>query len=137
MFSVANLPTLNAVLNAFSAIFLMGGYYFVRRRRIVAHKRCMLSAFGISTLFLVSYLIYHFQVGSIAFDGTEWIRPVYYAILISHIVLAAMILPLAIRTLYWAWRGKFAQHRRIAHWTLPIWFYVSITGIVIYWMLYQ
>lgn len=96
----------------------------------------MLAAFVTSSLFLTSYLIYHYQVGSVAFTGQGWVRPVYYVILISHIFLAAIILPMALLTLYRAFRGRFELHRRIARWTLPIWLYVSVTGVVIYWMLY-
>ena len=137
MIDLAGLPALNAGLNAAAALCLVGGYYWIRRRRIAAHKRLMLSALGISSLFLVSYLIYHFQVGSVAFTGTGWVRPVYYAILLSHILLAAVILPLAIVTLYRAWTERFESHKRLARWTLPIWLYVSVTGVIIYWMLYH
>ncbi len=137
MIDIADLPALNASLNAAAAICLVGGYYCIRRKRATAHKRWMLSALGVSTLFLASYLVYHFQVGSVAFQGTGWIRPVYYAILLSHIVLAAVILPLAVITLYRAWKERFESHKRMARWTLPIWLYVSVTGVVIYWMLYH
>ncbi len=97
----------------------------------------MLSAFATSTLFLLSYLIYHFQVGSVPFDGQGWVRPLYFSILISHIILAAAIVPLVLVTLVRALRGRFERHKRIARWTLPLWLYVSVTGVVVYWMLYR
>jgi uncharacterized membrane protein YozB (DUF420 family) len=131
------LPTVNAMLNAASAACLTGGYYFIRRRRIAAHRACMLTAFGLSTLFLACYLYYHAHVGSRPFLGTGWTRPVYFTILISHVILAALILPLAVTTLWRAWRGQFQRHRTIARWTLPAWIYVSITGVIVYWMLYH
>ena len=109
----------------------------VRRRRIAAHRACMLGAFTASTLFLVSYLFYHANVGSVPFTGVGTIRVVYFTILISHIVLAALILPLALVTLIQALRERFDRHVRIARWTLPIWLYVSVTGVVVYWMLYR
>ena len=139
MISVSDLPALNATLNATSTVLLSLGFYFVRRRQLTAHKRCMLSAFVTSTLFLASYLVYHFQVlpGSVRFGGTGWLRNAYYAILLTHIALAAVILPLALITLSRALKGRFDKHRQIARWTLPLWLYVSITGVVIYWMLYQ
>lgn len=131
------LPTLNAVLNATSALFLSIGYVFIRRRRVTAHLCCMLTAFVASTLFLVSYVVYHYQAGSRPFAGQGWVRGVYFALLISHIVLAAVIVPLALTTIYRAWQGTFDRHRRIARWTLPIWLYVSVTGVIVYWMLYH
>lgn len=137
MIELAGLPALNAGLNTAAACCLLVGYYAIRRRRVAMHKRFMGAALGFSGLFLTSYLIYHFQVGSVAFTGTGWIRPVYYAILLSHIVLAAAVLPLAAVTVYRAWRERFESHKRLARWTLPIWLYVSVTGVVIYWMLYH
>ena len=134
---VSALPALNAVLNATSAALLMVGYVFIRNRKIAAHLTCMLTAFGVSTLFLISYVIYHYHAGSRPFTGQGWVRPVYFALLLSHIVLAAAIVPLALTTLYRALTGQFARHLRIARWTLPIWLYVSVTGVVIYWMLYR
>ena len=131
------LPGLNAVLNGTSALLLLTGYAFIRRKRVRLHKICMGSAFGVSVLFLISYLIYHFQVGSVPFTGQGPIRALYFAILISHTVLAVLIAPLALRTLYLAWRGRFEQHVRIARWTLPLWIYVSLSGVVVYWMLYH
>lgn len=137
MLSVMDLPTVNAALNATSAVLLSLGYLLIRLRRVKAHKLCMLAAFGTSTLFLLSYLTYHYQVGSMPFHGQGWIRPLYYGILLSHTVLAVAILPLALMTLYRAWKTQFVQHVRIARWTLPIWLYVSVTGVIIYLLLYQ
>ena len=139
MISVHDLPLVNASLNGTAALLLTAGYHFIRRKDRVAHQRCMVAAFGASSLFLVSYLIYHFQVkpGSVPFRGVGSIRTVYFVILFTHIVLAATIVPLALMTLARAYRQKFDKHRRIARWTLPIWLYVSVTGVVIYWMLYQ
>jgi uncharacterized membrane protein YozB (DUF420 family) len=139
MISVSDLPALNATLNATSTVLLSLGFYFVRHRQLTAHKRCMLGAFVTSTLFLASYLTYHFQVlpGSVRFAGTGSLRTLYYAILLTHIVLAAVILPLALVTLSRALKERFDKHRQIARWTLPLWLYVSVTGVVIYWMLYQ
>jgi uncharacterized membrane protein YozB (DUF420 family) len=135
--SVTDLPTVNAILNATSAVLLSTGYGFIRRRQVTAHKRCMVAAFGTSTLFLISYLTYHYQVGSIPFQGQGWVRPLYFTILISHTILAVTIVPLALMTLYRAWKTQFARHVRVARWALPIWLYVSITGVIVYIMLYQ
>lgn len=134
--TVSGLPTLNALLNASSGLLLVAGWLMIRTRRVAAHRACMVSAFVVSTLFLISYLVYHAQVGSVPFQGTGWIRPVYFSILISHIILAACIVPLAVTTLLLAWRERFSAHRRLARWTLPIWLYVSVTGVVVYLMLY-
>lgn len=131
------LPMLNALLNGTSATLLTAGFLFIRRKRVAAHRACMLSAFGVSTLFLVSYVVYHAQAGSVPFHGKGWIRPVYFTLLLSHIVLAAAIVPLALTTIYRAWTERFDRHRRIARWTLPIWLYVSVTGVLVYWMLYH
>lgn len=131
------LPTLNAVLNATSAVLLACGYRCIRRREIAAHRACMLAAFAVSVLFLISYLIYHYHAGSVRFPITGWIRGVYLAILASHTLLAALVPPLAIVTLSRALAARFDAHRRLARWTLPIWLYVSITGVVVYWMLYH
>jgi putative membrane protein len=135
--SVYDLPAVNALLNSTSAVLLVLGYGFIRRRRIEAHRACMVSAFLVSVLFLVSYLVYHYYAGSVRFPGTGTVRGLYFAILISHTILAALVPPLALVTLYRAWHGQFQQHRRIARWTFPIWLYVSVTGVVIYLMLYQ
>ena len=137
MFEITALPTVNAGLNAISAAFLVVGYTFIRRKKIPAHRACMLAAFGCSVLFLVSYLYYHSQVGSMRFQGTGTIRTVYLTILASHSILAAAVPFLAIITLVRALRQKFDRHRAIARWTLPIWLYVSVTGVVVYWMLYR
>ena len=132
-----SLPLVNACLNATSAALLTAGYVFIRRRRVTAHKRCMVSALLVSTLFLVSYVTYHSLAGSRPFGGQGWIRAVYFPLLISHIVLAAVIVPLALVTVYRGIQGSFARHVRIARWTLPIWLYVSVTGVLVYWMLYR
>jgi putative membrane protein len=135
--AIEQLPALNATLNAIAALFLVGGYVMIRRRNIAAHKRFMLAAFTTSALFLVSYLIYHANIGSRPFTGQGPIRVVYFVILITHIVLAAAILPMALVTLNYGLRARFERHVPIARWTLPIWLYVSVTGVVVYWMLYQ
>lgn len=134
--SLRDLPTLNALLNATSAALLMLGVKQIYAKNVEAHKRFMVSAFLVSTLFLVSYLVYHFNVGSVGFTGTGWIRPVYFFILITHSVLAVLVPPMAIVTLYRAWRGDFERHRRIARWTYPVWLYVSLTGVMVYLLLY-
>jgi len=130
-------PALNALLNATAAVFLVAGYSCIRHKKIAAHRVCMLAAFGVSAAFLISYLIYHATAGSVPFRGQGWIRPVYFAILLSHIVLAAAIVPLVLVTLSFALRERFDRHRHIARWTLPIWLYVSVTGVVVYLMLYH
>jgi putative membrane protein len=137
MFSLTNLPTVNAILNATSALLLASGYHFIRQRQIIAHKRCMLAACITSTLFLLSYLTYHYHVGSMQFQGQGWVRLLYFTILISHTILAVAIVPLVLVTVLRAWQADFQRHVRIARLTLPIWFYVSLTGVVIYMMLYQ
>jgi putative membrane protein len=137
MFSFSNLPLLNAVLNGISALLLSAGYVAIRRQNRLLHKRLMLSACVTSVLFLTSYLIYHAQVGSRPFAAQGGVRIVYFAILISHTILAVVIVPLVLTTLYRAWKLQWERHRRIARWTLPLWFYVSVTGVVIYVMLYQ
>jgi uncharacterized membrane protein YozB (DUF420 family) len=134
---VATLPAVNATLNACSGVLLVCGYWFIRQRRIAAHRACMLAAFAVSTLFLVSYVTYHAQVGSKPFPGVGWIRPLYFAVLIPHVILAAAIVPLAIVTLRRGLRMDVIRHRRIARWTLPLWLYVSATGVIVYWMLYH
>lgn len=137
MVPLSYLPGINAVLNSASALLLTAGYFFIRRKRVMAHRLCMLGAFCASTLFLLSYLIYHYQVGSVPFRGQGWIRIVYFAVLLSHTSLAAAIVPMALVTLARALRGSFESHRRIARWTLPLWLYVSITGVLVYAMLYH
>jgi putative membrane protein len=135
--TVRDLPTLNAVLNALSAGLLLWGYVLIRSGRREAHRRAMLAAVSCSAVFLVSYLTYHAQVGSVRFTRTGTIRTVYLTILLTHTVLAAAILPLVLVTLRRAWRGDFARHRALARVTLPLWGYVSVTGVVVYWMLYR
>jgi len=136
MLSIGDLPTVNATLNALASLLLCTGYVCVRRRRIAAHRALMLAAFSTSTLFLVSYLVYHASAGSRRFEGTGWVRTVYFAVLITHVVLAAAMVPPVLMTLTRALRGRFAAHARLARRTLPVWLYVSITGVVIYLMLY-
>jgi len=131
------LPTVNALLNATAGIFLLAGYVLIKRRQIGAHRNAMLGAFASSTLFLISYLTYHAQAGSRPFTGQGAIRYVYFAILISHVILAAAILPMALITLSRGLRGRYDDHKRIAKKTLPIWLYVSATGVIVYLMLYQ
>jgi len=130
-------PALNAALNGAAAILLLSGYTFIRQRKVLAHRVCMVAAFCTSTVFLISYVLYHARVGSVPFHGQGWIRPVYFFILITHIVLAASIVPLALVTLSRALREQFDRHKRIARWTLPVWLYVSVTGVVIYFLLYH
>jgi uncharacterized membrane protein YozB (DUF420 family) len=137
MFDYTILPTVNATLNAISGIFLLAGYVLIKRRHINAHRNAMLGAFASSTLFLISYLVYHAQAGSRPFTGQGVIRYVYFAILLSHIVLAAAILPMAISTLSRGLRGRYVEHKRIARKTFPAWMYVSVTGVIVYLMLYQ
>jgi len=133
----ALLPHLNALLNAATVVLLATGYVEIRRRKREAHRRCMLGAIASSSLFLVSYLIYHAQAGSVRFQGQGWVRALYFTILITHTVLAAVVLPMVIVTLARALRGAFTRHRRLARWTFPVWIYVSVTGVLVYLMLYQ
>ncbi len=137
MISLADLPALNATLNATSALFLTAGYLFIRRGRITPHKTCMLSALVTSTLFLTSYVIYHANTGSRPFPGIGPVRYVYFSILITHVTLAITILPLALVTATRGLRAQYDRHVKIARWTLPLWLYVSVTGVVIYLMLYR
>lgn len=134
---ISQLPHLNALLNTTSAILLVMGYRFIRQGRINAHRNCQVSAFITSVLFLTSYLTYHYYHGDTKFLGQGIIRPFYFIVLITHIVLAIVIVPLVLVTLYRAARGDFLRHRRIARWTLPIWLYVSVTGVIVYLMLYH
>ena len=134
---ISSLPALNATLNAISAGLLTCGYVMIRQRRIQTHRRFMLAAFATSALFLTSYLVYHYNIGSKPFTGQGTIRIVYFTILITHVVLAAAVLPLALITLNHALRSRFEKHVPIARWTLPIWLYVSVTGVAVYWMLYM
>ncbi|HEX6384279.1 MAG TPA: DUF420 domain-containing protein [Anaerolineae bacterium] len=131
------LPRLNAGLNGGSALLLTAAYLFIRRHQIKYHRFCTLSAFALSAVFLVSYVIYHAVAGPTRFTGPDWLWPIYLAILISHIVFAVFVLPLALTTLHRGWRSRLAQHRRIARWTLPMWLYVSASGVLVYLMLYH
>ena len=131
------LPHLNACLNATSALFLLTGYYFIKRLKVRAHRNCQISALVASTVFLISYLTYHYHHGATHFAGQGIARPIYFTILITHTILAVVIVPLIIVTVYHAARGDFFRHRRIARWTFPLWLYVSVTGVVVYLMLYH
>lgn len=135
--SVSDLPTLNAVLNTSSAVLLALGFAMIRAGRREAHRRFMLAALTTSSLFLVSYVVYHLQVGSVRFPGKGAVRNVYLGILFTHTVLAIAIVPLVLVTLRRALGGRFPEHRRLARVTLPLWAYVSVTGVVVYWMLYR
>ncbi len=136
--SLSDLPAVNAALNGLSAVFLGCGYYFIRQRRQNAHRNCMIAAVGTSVLFLACYLTYHFTVRTITrFHNPEWFRPIYLTILLTHTVLAATIVPMIIITLNRALRQRFDRHRKIARWTWPLWMYVSVTGVLIYLLLYQ
>ena len=135
--NIADLPALNAGLNALASAFLVTGYVLIRSGRRNAHKRCMLMALTTSAVFLTSYVIYHANAGSVPFRGTGLMRVVYFAVLIPHIILAATILPLALLTTARGLRGDYGRHKRIARWTLPLWLYVSVTGVIVYVMLYQ
>lgn len=135
--STGDLPAVNAGLNLLATMLLTIGYVLIKRGRVVAHRNAMLGAFAVSIVFLVCYLIYHAQIGSRPFPGQGWVRPVYFAILISHVVLAASVPVLAVWTIVLGLTGRLAQHRRLARWTWPIWLYVSITGVVVYVMLYR
>ncbi len=137
MIPLSYFPAIDASLNAASALLLATGYVFIRRRNVAAHKACMLSAVVTSTLFLICYLWYHAHHGVTRFAGRGAVRAVYFGLLASHTVLAAVIVPLVLVTLYRAVRGMFDRHKRIARWTLPLWVYVSVTGVVVYWMLYH
>jgi putative membrane protein len=137
MLRIHDLPAVNATLNALSTVLLVTGFVLIRNRRWRAHRNVMVTALVCSTLFLTSYLIYHAHVGSVHFPGTGTARAVYFTILISHTLLAATVPILASITVVRAFRRRFARHKEIARWTLPIWLYVSVTGVVVYWMLYQ
>ena len=134
---VAYLPHLNAFLNGTSAVLLTTGYSFIRARNVIAHRACQIAALVVSLLFLVSYLTYHYHHGTTRFLGTGFVRPVYFTILTTHTILAVVIVPLVVLSFYRAFRGDFIRHRRIARVTLPLWLYVSVTGVVVYVMLYR
>jgi uncharacterized membrane protein YozB (DUF420 family) len=135
--TVTDLPALNATLNLISTVLLTPGWVFIKRGERQKHRYCMIGALVMSVLFLTSYVIYHAQVGSVPFTGTGWIRTVYFAVLIPHVILAAAIVPPVIITASRGLSAKYDTHRRIARWTLPLWLYVSVTGVIVYLMLYQ
>lgn len=135
--TIQELPALNALLNGSCAFLLALGYAAARSKRFQAHRILMLCALAVSAMFLSSYLLYHSIVGNVRFRGQGWIRPVYFSILISHTTLAVVNVPLILRAVYLAWRERFAEHRRLAVWVWPSWMYVSVTGVVVYWMLYR
>ena len=135
--TVHDLPAVNASLNAISGVLLVAGYLLIRARRIEQHRRCMIAAFTASSLFLICYVVYHAQVGSVRFTRQGFVRPLYYAILITHVTLAVVVVPLAIVTLSRGLQSRYPRHRAIARWTLPVWLYVSVTGVLVYVLLYQ
>jgi uncharacterized membrane protein YozB (DUF420 family) len=135
--STKDLPLINALLNTTSAVLIVLGYFFIRRKCIAAHRICMVSAFLTSTLFLMTYLTYHYLHGSTKFTGQGLVRTTYFTVLISHTILAAAVVPLVLITLSRALRQRYEKHKQIARWTLPAWLYVSITGVIVYLMLYQ
>jgi len=135
--SIHDLPAVNASLNALSAILLLIGYVLIRQRRIETHRKVMIAAFVTSSIFLVCYVVYHAQVGSVRFTRQGFVRPLYYVILVTHVTLAATVVPLALVTLSRGLKARYARHRAIARWTFPIWLYVSVTGVLVYVLLYQ
>jgi uncharacterized membrane protein YozB (DUF420 family) len=137
MIGVTDLATVNAGLNATAAVLIATGFYFIKQKNIQAHKACMVAAMVVSALFLTSYLIYHYNVGSVRFTKQGWIRSVYFPLLLTHTVLAAVVLPMVLRTGFLAFRGRFGKHVKIARWTFPVWMYVSVTGVIVYIMLYR
>jgi putative membrane protein len=137
MIDYYSLAPLNSILNAIAAVLLMAGFVFIRKRWVRAHRACMLSAFVVSTVFFISYLTYHYHVGNVRFQGHGIIRPIYFTILITHVILAGVIVPSVLITLWRALSGNFSKHRRIARWTWPIWMYVSVTGVIVYLMCYR
>jgi uncharacterized membrane protein YozB (DUF420 family) len=132
-----DLPAVNATLNGISGVLLLIGYLLIRARKIELHRRVMIAAFTTSSLFLVCYIVYHAQVGSVRFVRQGFVRPLYFTILITHVTLAAVVLPLALVTLSRGLKDRYARHRAIARWTFPIWLYVSVTGVLVYVLLYQ
>mgnify|MGYP001586215388 FL=1 len=135
--SLSDLPAINACLNTLSTVFLSAGYFFIRRKNQIAHRNCMLAAFFTSAVFLACYLIYHYNAGRTVFQDPAWFRPIYLALLLTHTVLAVVIVPLILYTLHLARKERFETHRRVARWTWPLWLYVSVTGVIIYLLLYQ
>ena len=137
MIGISDLPTVNAALNFTSAVLIGTGFYFIKQKNIRAHKVCMVAALVVSALFLTSYLFYHYNVGSVRFTKQGWIRNVYFPLLLTHTVLAAVVLPMVLRSAFLAFKGRLKSHVRIARWTFPIWTYVSVTGVIVYLMLYR
>lgn len=137
MDSYHSLAPLNAILNGCATVLLLAGFVFIKSGWVRAHRACMLAAMGFSAAFLTSYLVYHYNVGNVHFSGEGWVRSLYFAILIPHVILAAVIVPLIFATIWFALRGNFKRHRRIARWTWPLWMYVSVTGVIVYLMLYR
>jgi uncharacterized membrane protein YozB (DUF420 family) len=135
--TVSDLPALNASLNLTSAILIGAGFFFIKQKNIRAHKVCMIAAVAVSSVFLTSYLVYHYNVGTVRFTKQGWLRDVYFPLLLTHTVLAVVIVPMVLRTLYFGLKNRFRQHVSIARWTFPMWMYVSVTGVVVYWMLYR
>ena len=135
--SITDLPATNAFLNGLCTIFLLLGFIYIKRGDIKTHQKCMVTALTLSALFLISYLIYHSQVGSVPYPHRDWTRPIYFAILIPHIILAAVNVPFILALVWRAYKGEFDRHRRLARWVWPSWIFVSITGVIIYLMLYQ
>jgi uncharacterized membrane protein YozB (DUF420 family) len=135
--TLSDLPAINAGLNSLSTVFLTAGYIFIRRQRQVAHRNCMIGAVISSALFLTCYVIYHYNAGRTTFRDPAWFRPIYLAILLTHTILAVAIVPMVLMTLYRAARRQFERHKRISRWTWPIWIYVSVTGVLIYFLLYH
>ncbi len=135
--NVQDLPTLNAVLNSISAVFLSLGYIQIKKGRREQHRKWMIAALVTSALFLTSYLIYHSQVGSVKYPHYDWTRPVYFAVLIPHIILAAVMTPFILIAVWHAWHARFEKHRRLVRWIWPVWMFVSVSGVVVYWMLYH
>ena len=137
MIGITDLPAVNAGLNFTAAVLIGTGFYFIKQKNIRAHKVCMTAALGVSAVFLASYLFYHYNVGNVRFTKQGWIREVYFPLLVTHTMLAAIVLPMVLRTAFLAFKGRFVNHVRIAKWTFPTWMYVSITGVVVYFMLYH
>jgi putative membrane protein len=136
--TISDLPIVNACLNGLSAVFLSVGYFFIKRKNQTAHRNCMIAAFSTSVIFLICYLTYHFNVQAVTrFKNPEWFRPIYLAILISHTILAVVIVPMVLTSMSRGLKGRFEAHVKISRWTLPLWMYVSVTGVVIYLLLYQ
>jgi len=137
MIGISDLATVNAGLNATAAVLIGTGFYFIKQKNIQAHKACMIAAMVVSAVFLTSYLVYHYNVGSVRFTKQGWIRGVYFPLLLTHTVLAAVVLPMILRSAFLALKGRFGKHVRIARWTFPVWMYVSVTGVIVYIMLYR